>query len=190
MKTIIAGLFLSLLFTWGCETRTFQYLSSVDKVIEFTINQQGAFTESKTIYASEINSELDLPANAEVRNVFIEAFSIKAEILQGNQADEIKFDGFSQAEGDNTQTEFLSDAIVPIDITTQDFIKLAFLVNDGIDVIRDDIEGFVIDGIPAFIIFTITGDTSPNPGQTIHANVSIQISLAVAYDLETEFIRG
>jgi hypothetical protein len=67
---------------------------------------------------------------------------------------------------------------------------LAFLVNDGIDVIRDDIEGFVIDGIPAFIIFTITGDTSPNPGQTIHANVSIQISLAVAYDLETEFIRG
>jgi hypothetical protein len=190
MKAIIFGLLLSLVFTWGCETRTFQYLSTVNKVVEFTIDQQGAFNENKTIYATEINSDLDLPANAEVRNVYIESFSVKVGILQGNQANQIKFDGFSQAEGDNTQTKFISEAIVPIDITTQDFVKLAFLLSDGIEKIRDDIEGFVVDGIPAFIIFTVQGDTYPATGETIHAKVNIQIALSVAYDLETEFIRG
>ena len=190
MKAIITGLLLSLIFSWGCETRTFQYLSSVNKVMDFTIDQQGAFTESKTIYANEINSELDLPANAEVRNVFIESFSVKVEILQDNQANQIKFDGFSQAEGDNTQTKFISDAIIPIDASTEDFVKLAFLLENGINVIRDDIEGFVIDGIPAFIKFSIKGDTYPDTGEIIHARVHIQIALTVAYDLETEFIRG
>jgi hypothetical protein len=185
MKSIITILLLGLMILGSCETRTFQYVSTVTRNMEFTVNQQGAFNESYTIYADEFNDELDLPADAEVVEVFIESFSTAVNPLSGNEATAVKINGYAQA--DETSL-FVEDLVVSISSGSLQFVRMTNLVTTGVQDIKNALKGFVTVGNPDSITFRIEGDSDPQPGQTIQVELLIDISVSVAYEIESEFI--
>ena len=189
MKALIYSLLAVFLLFSGCETKTFQYLTGMKRDLDFTVNETGAFEDSTTIFAADINDELDLPADAVIRNVFVESFSYSIEELEGNIATAAELDGYVRSAGSSSREEFVRDAPLSLAMTAGDYVKLAGLVSDGVVNIRETLEDFMLTGDPAFLVFIIEGDTDPNPGERIHVRIRIRVSFSVAYDVETEFLR-
>lgn len=174
----------------NCETSTFPYVMSSSRSLDYTVDHTGRFAENYEIAASEVNADLDLPENAIVRGVYIEALSISTETLSENEADEIILDGWIIA--DET-VQFLEGFVMPIEPGVSDFIKLGNLVANGILSIRENLESFILEGVPSSVGFRLEGNSYPETGEKIHLNISIDITMSVSYELESEvpwFIQG
>jgi len=191
MKTKVllycVGLFIILT---NCETSTFQYVMSSSRSLDYTVDHTGRFTENNEIAASELNADLELPEDAIVRGVYIEALSISTETLSENEADEIILDGWIIA--DET-VQFLEGFVIPIEPGESDFIKLGNLVANGILSISENLESFILEGVPSSVGFRLEGNSYPETGENIHLNISIDITMSVTYELESEvpwFIQG
>ncbi|MFP3861266.1 MAG: hypothetical protein ACLFUW_10620 [Bacteroidales bacterium] len=191
MKTKIISCCAGLVFLLaGCETSSFYYVMNVSNNFEYTVNHTGRFTENYEVLASEVNSDLDLPDDAIVRGVFIEALSVRTETLSENEADGIKLDGWIMT---NETVQFLDEFLMPVEPGQSDFIRLGNLVTDGILKIQESFEGFILDGNPSSVGFRLEGDSDPNPGETIDMNILIEVTLSVSYELESEvpwFMKG
>lgn len=174
----------------NCETSTFQYVMSSSRSLDYTVDHTGRFVENYQIAASKEKADLDLPEDAIVRGVYIEALSISTETFAGNEADEIILDGWIIA--DDT-VQFLDKFIMPIVSGEGDFIKLGNLVANGIISTRENLESFITEGVPSSIEFRLEGNSSPETGEKIHLNIVIDITMSVSYALESEvpwFIQG
>ena len=163
---------------------------SSSRSLDYTVDHTGRFTENNEIAASELNADLELPEDAIVRGVYIEALSISTETLSENEADEIILDGWIIA--DET-VQFLEGFVIPIEPGESDFIKLGNLVANGILSIRENLESFILEGVPSSVGFRLEGNSYPETGENIHLNISIDITMSVTYELESEvpwFIQG
>lgn len=174
----------------GCETSTFYYVANVSRTLDYTVNHTGRFTESYEVSASEINADLDLPDDAIVRGVFIEALAVSTETLSENEADDISLDGWIMT---NETVQFLDEFVMPVEPGQSDFIRLGNLVTDGILKIQESFEGFIEEGNPSSVSFRLEGDSYPDSGETVNMNILIEITLSVSYELESEvpwFMKG
>lgn len=185
MKTSIVAVALSLLFMLGCETRTFQYVTTLDRTLEFTVDQEGAFSETYTIYAGDFNDELDLPDDAVVQGVYIEAFSIASQQLPGNEASQVLLDCYGGAD----EKLFADELAVAVEVS-YNYKTMKRLLEDGVNAIRDDLEGFVRTSTPSSIVFRAEGDSYPVAGERIHATIRIGVTITVGYEMESEFLRS
>lgn len=184
MKTTLYLLVFALIFLWGCETRTFTYVSSVKRTLEYTVDQEGAFFERHVISATDFNKDLDLPVDAIVRAVNIEYFAIDAQPIEDNQASSVQLSCYAGA----GEVLFAENVVLPVDLTFE-YKAMPNLISAGVKSIRDDLEGFIVSSDPPTIAFRITGDSHPTAGERIHVNIKIEVSIAVAYDVESEFPR-
>lgn len=181
MKTIIIVLAVSLGFLWGCETRTFTFVSTIPKTLEYSVDQTGAFSETYNLYADDFNDDLDLPEDAIIRAVEIESFAIKAEPQEGNEASVVRIDCYA-----GTETEpFAEDVPIPVDLSLS-YKAMPGLASSLVSKLRDELEGFVVDSNPLSIAFRIEGDSDP-AGERIHALIQIKVTITVGYEKESEF---
>ena len=185
MKTTIIGLGILLGFFWGCETRTFTYVSTVPKTLEYTVDQTGAFSENYTLYTDDFNDDLDLPEDAIIRGVSIESFAIQAESQEGNEASSVKMDCYAGSETE----PFAKEVTLPVDLSLS-YNAMSGLVSSAVSKLRDELEGFVVDSDPPSIAFRIEGDSDPVPGKRILVTIRIKVTVTVAYDIESEFVSG
>ncbi|MBS3776448.1 MAG: hypothetical protein KGY70_14730 [Bacteroidales bacterium] len=178
MKTIIIALLIGMGFLWGCETRTYTFVSTISKDLVYTIDQKGTFSESYTLYADDFNEDLDLPEDAIIRGVNIESFAIKAEPQTGNEASSVKMNVYAGEEPD----PFAEDVILPVDISFQ---AMPNLISSAVSELKDELEGFVKDSNPPSIAFRIGGDSEP-AGERIFVVIRIKATITVAYDMESD----
>ncbi len=183
MKSLYIFLAVALCLLWNCETRTFRYVTTISRTVEDTVDQQGAFSEHYTIYASDINEELDLPVDAVIRGVHIEAFSIAVERLENNETPEVILDCY----GGQDTALFANDVIVPTELSIS-YRAMSNLIATGVSSIREDLEGFVTDSDPPSITFWIQGDSHPDAGQRVNVRIYLEITITVGYELESEFL--
>ena len=179
MITLVSGLFL----LGGCETRTFQYVSTIEKTLEYIVDQEGSFSESYILYASGFNDELDLPDDAMIVGVYIEAFSVAASQLEGNEASSVRLTCYAGEDEDL----FVENLEVPVELEFS-FMPMSGLLTAGVSNIRQDLEGFVVSSDPPAIAFRIEGDSAPEAGQRIHSTIHIELTVTVGYEQESEFL--
>jgi len=185
MKAILIALVMGLFLLGGCETRNFQYVTTLEKTLEYVVDQEGAFSQSYTLYASDINDDLDLPEDATVIGVYVEAFSVATRQLTGNEASSVVLTCYGGADED----VFVRDLEVPVDLEFN-YRAMSGLLTAGVSSIRQDLEGFVVSSDPAAIAFRIEGDSAPQAGQRIHATIHIELTVTVGYQQESEFLAG
>jgi hypothetical protein len=182
MKTTLYLLVFALIFLWGCETRTFTYVSSVKRTLEYTVDQEGAFSARHVMNDRDFNKDLDLPVDAIVRAVNIEYFAIDAQPRKNNQASNVQLSCYAGAD----EKLFADNVVLPVDLTFE-YKAMPNLIPTGVQSIRDDLEGFIVSSDPSTIAFRIAGDSHPATGERINVNIKIEVSIAVAYDVESEF---
>mgnify|MGYP006987897763 FL=1 len=183
MKTIMITLALGLFLLGGCETRTFQYVTTIEKTLVYDVDQQGRFSESYTLYASDFNDELDLPDDATILGVYIEAFSVATSQLEGNEASSVRLTCYAGEDEDL----FVENLEVPVELVFN-YRPMSGLITAGVSNIRQDLEGFVVSSDPAAIAFRLEGNSAPDPGQRIHALIHIELTVTVGYEQESEFL--
>ena len=181
MKTVIISLLLGMFLLWGCETTTYTFVSTVFKDLDYTVDEEGAFSESYTLYADDFNDDLDLPDDAIIRGVYIESFAIRAKPLANNEASAVKVDVYAGKETDF----FAEDVVLPVDLSLA-FQAMPNLVSAAVSKLRDELEGFVIDSDPLSIAFRIEGDSDPEPGERILVDIQIKVTITVYYDVESD----
>jgi len=182
MRTmIISALALVLLIPGGCETRTFEYVATVIKTWDYPVDQEGAFFQTYLVDAKGINDELDLPEDAIIGDVYVEALSVAVEHLTDNEAAAVMLTGYAN------ERMFVEDLPVPINPATYELTAMANLVSAGVKAISDDLAAYFMTGAPATIEFRVEGDSHPDAGERIHIRIIIEMTLTVQYTLETEF---
>ncbi|MGM0532758.1 MAG: hypothetical protein ACQER7_15530 [Bacteroidota bacterium] len=180
MKTIIIALLIGISLLWGCESTTYTFVSTISKDLEYTVDKNGAFSESYTLYADDFNEDLDLPEDAMIRGVYIESFAIKAEPQADNEASSVKMDVYAGEEPD----PFAEDIILPVDLSLE-FQAMPNLISSAVNELKNELEGFVKDSNPSSIAFRIEGDSEP-AGERILSVIRIKATITVAYDVESE----
>jgi hypothetical protein len=181
MKAKFLAFVLGAILLAGCEDRTFEYVATVSQSLDYTIDQEGAFDETYTVYANSFNDELDLPDDAIIGDVFIEALSVGVKELSGNEASAVKLTGSAGG------TNFVEDLVVDVATGTYEFTVMAGLIEEGIRRMRNDLMGIVESGNPPSIVFRLQGDSDPVTGQRLNVDVRIDVTVTVLYALETEF---
>ena len=182
MRTIIiTALTLVLLIPGGCETRTFEYVATVTKTWDYTVDQEGAFVSNYLADASGINDELDLPEDAIIGDVYVEALSVAVEHLTDNEATGVMITGYAN------DRIFVEDLPVSINPATYELTAMANLVSAGVKAIGDDLAAYFMTGSPTSIEFRMEGDSHPDAGEIINIRVIIEMTLTVQYALESEF---
>lgn len=181
MKAKYLAFVLGALLMAGCEDRTFEYVATASPSLDYTVDQEGAFDETYTVFANSFNDELDLPDDAIIGDVFIESLSVGIKELSGNEATAVKLTG--SAGGVN----FVEDLVVDVETGDYDFTVMAGLLEAGIRKIRDDLKGIVESGNPPSIVFRLQGDSDPVAGQRLNVDVRVNMTVTVLYAIETEF---
>lgn len=182
MRTkLIAALGLILMVLGGCETRTFEYVTTVSKTMVYTVDQLGAFTQSNVISAEALNDEFDLPEDAIIGDILIEALTVAVEPLSDNQATAVTMDGLANGR------LFVDDLVTNITPGSYEFTNMANLIASGVQAIGDDLATYYRTGSPPTIDFQLVGDTYPEAGERIHIRIQIGMTLSLQYALETEF---
>lgn len=182
MRTkLIVVLSLILLVLGGCETRTFEYVTTVSKTMVYTVDQSGAFTETNMVSADELNDEFDLPEDAIIGDIFIEALTVAVEPLTDNEATAITMDGYANGR------LFVDDLVTDMTAGDYEFTNMANLLASGVRAIGEDLAAYYRTGSPPTVEFRLEGDTHPEAGERIHIRIQIGMTLSLQYALETEF---
>ncbi len=182
MKTMLFSvMLLALLMLGACETRTFEYVTTLSRTLDYTVDHEGAFNQTSVVTTSDLNDEMDLPEDAIIGEIYVEALAVAVENLSNNQATAVIMDGYAN------DRMFVNDLVSPIDPATYEFTAMANLVSAGVKAISDDLAAYFMTGSPPTIAFRLEGDSHPTPGETIHIRITIEVTLTVQYALETEF---
>jgi hypothetical protein len=181
MKTFIICFLIAIGLLWGCETSTYTFVSTVTKDLEYTVDETGTFSESYTLFANDINKDLNLPEDAIIRGVNIESFAIKSDPHSENETYAVKMDVYAGTEPD----PFANDVTLPVNLYLN-YRAMPNLVTAAVTKLRDQLRDFIVDSDPLSIAFRIEGDSDPVPGERIYLDIRIRITITVYYDVESE----
>ncbi|MBN2347843.1 MAG: hypothetical protein JXJ22_03345 [Bacteroidales bacterium] len=179
MKKNIIILFLVPFFFSSCEKRKFEFDLSLNLEETYIVDHTGNFSESQTITRSDVMDALSIPENAEIESVSIESIAISIQVLNDNEASALLVSGMAQLGNGSPQIfNNFPISLVGVDIP---FVGINSLIADGVEGIKDKIEGYIKGTDSAPFSIEISGDSSPTAGQRVHVQILIQVKGNVKY---------
>jgi hypothetical protein len=178
MKKMIYLLPVLLLVASGCENKKFEFNPGIKVNKVYEVQQTGGFSEFQTISHDEIFDLLDIPEEATIESVKIEAVTIYFEVLEGNQAESITLSGEIEESGVGDVLLF-EDKSFSLGSTSVKVIN-SLLLYGGTEKIRSKLEKYLQmnDTNPFKIV--LFGDTDPD-NQVIHVSIHLGITGSVRY---------
>lgn len=181
MKKITACLLLlTLPMLAGCEKRLFHFIVTIDKTPTFAVDQTGAFDEAAVITSQDVLSALDIPEDARITSIDVEALALKVVAKPGNQASRLKVSGEISDVGQNKSKMFENYPIVLAGVDVP-FIGLNALIEAGISKLRSKLNGYVQHVDNSAFVIEVSGDSDP-PGQRVVLDLQLKIKATVKYD--------
>jgi len=180
----------------GCEKRILSFPAPLDKTEVFTLDEiGGAFSEFSTISANDIRNAIDIPDDADITSVVVEALSIRVEVLEANQASSVTVSG-SVDEIGGPRDYMFQNYVIPLDgligVDTP-FIGVNPLLAAGITKLKNKIQSFLLGLDSESFNVTVSGTSSPG-GSRVAVRLHLQIKMAMEYkicvDVAKDFVEG
>jgi len=181
----------------SCEKRILSFPATFSRTEIFTLDEAGgAFSESSTITADDIRNALDLPDDADITSVNIEALSASVELLEANEASTITVSGSIDEIG-GSQDFMFQNYVIPLDgiigLNTP-FIGVNPLIAAGISKLKTKIESFLLGlGSQQSFDVAVSGTSSPG-GARVAVQLYLKIQMSMEYkicvDVAKDFVEG
>ncbi|MFO7655952.1 MAG: hypothetical protein R6W78_02705 [Bacteroidales bacterium] len=163
-----------------CEYRRFEFVATIGVNEEFIVDNTGSFSEKQTITRQQVLDALDIPEQAEIKEINIEKLSVRVTILENNQASLISASGRLQL-GEN-KPDIFKDKTIPLVAVNAPFIGLNNLIAEGVSGLKSKLEGYIYNSDAAPFDIEIYGDSSPTTGQKINVKIELIITGSVIYE--------
>jgi len=175
---------LTAMLVWSsCESRRFQFVATLNRTVDFPVDQTGAFSTVRTITAAQMRSNLNVPEDATIIRVDIEALSLVPETLANNQAAEVKVSGYVKDQGKNLYM-FKDKSInlkTGVDVGWGLRVPLTTLIEEGVASLKNKINDHVKRINDANIEIGLSGDTVPG-GKRLLMKVHFEIKATILYE--------
>lgn len=168
----------------SCEKRKYNFLSNVklDKI--YTFDNTGPFEKFRNIYDSDIRKFLDdLPKDAKVTDIKINALSLKIVPANGNDVSLVKISGgIAESIDDNNPQELFSGTDYPVPITgiAAQFININDIIAAGINKAKKKIKNYILKN--EFGFFTLGIYTIPVSGNRLVLDITLKIDIQIEYE--------
>jgi len=179
-KTATMLLLLALPWITSCEKQLFDFVITIDQSPSFEVDQTGAFEVWETITSGDLRDALDIPDDADITDVHIEALSLRIEAVEGvNQATALTVSG-EVTDLIGGRERMFDDFPVPLPTGFVSGLAVDQLIEQGISQLRTHlVNALVNDQDLAFDVY-LEGDSNP-PGQRIRLNIYLTIKATVNY---------
>jgi hypothetical protein len=132
MKRIaIATILFTLPLLLSCESRLFHFVFDLNKTSVFQVDETGSFSMQEYISAAEILNEIDLPEDARITGVDVEALSLRVVVKPGNQAQEVVVSGSITPLGGGKQFLFQNKSLTLIAVDSLFGLQCGYRGFDG-----------------------------------------------------------
>ena len=192
MKQLRWSMVLVLLLSFGgCEKKMFEFTGGLNETNVYTIDEiTGAFSESRTITASEILSELDVPDDARIKTVDVEALSLRVTLREENEASVLNVSGSVVEQGG--QSYMFQDHALPLEGvvgTDTPWVGLNALISTCIGRLHGKLEGFSRGLDSQSFQISVSGSSS-TPGQRVALDLHLRVKIAITYEECVDVMKG
>jgi hypothetical protein len=179
MKRILIGILLAALPLWaGCVSQKFHYTATYDEVYPFEVDQTGHFDVAKLITPEDVNRALDIPGDAKIDELQIEALAVRVVILPGNQATLVSVSG--SIADDQGNHNIWNGYPIPLAGVNVPFIGLNSLIETGVSRLRSKLLGYATRLNTTFCGLHVTGDTVPTD-RRMHFRIDLRVRATIKY---------
>ncbi|MFQ6104838.1 MAG: hypothetical protein ACE5OP_11180 [Candidatus Glassbacteria bacterium] len=190
-KTTVMIVLASLLLFGSCEKKMFEFTGGINQTKIFTLDEiSGNFSESKTITAAEILDNLDVPSDARIKTVNVEALSLRVTVREDNEASLLTVSGSVVEQGG--RSFLFQDYALPIEgavgVDTP-WVGLNALIATGISRLKGKLEGFIKGLDSQSFDISVSGASSP-PGQRVALDLHLRVKITITYDQCVDVLKG
>jgi len=180
----------------SCEKRMLSFPAPLDKTEVFTLDETGgAFSEFSTISANDIRNAIDIPDDADISSVVVEALAIRVEVLEANEASNLTVSGSIDEIG-GARDYMFENYVIPIEglvgVDTP-FIGVNPLIAAGITKLKNKVQSFLLGLDNESFNISVSGNASPE-GSRVALRLHLQIKMAMEYklcvDVAKDFVEG
>jgi hypothetical protein len=188
MKRIaIATILFTLPLLASCESRLFHFVFDLNKTSVFGVDESGSFSMQEYISAEEILNEIDLPGDARITGVDVEALSLRVIVKPENEASNIVVSGSITPLGGGKQFLFRNQSVSLIGVDT--LFGLNSLIEVGVSTLKNKLEGIILHLDPEGYNVGIEGSTDPG-GSRVVVDIDLRVKATIKYDQCTEVLEG
>jgi hypothetical protein len=190
-KMALFVLLISLALFSSCEKKLIEFTIDLNRTSVFTLDEtSGAFDESETITASDIRGALDIPDDAEITDVDIEALSVSVVVREENEATSLRVNGsYVDQLG---QGRMYENYLIPLEGTVgvnTPFIGINNLLSEGISRLRGKIEAFIQNLDNQSFQIRVWGNSEP-PGVRVSLDLHLRVKMTIKYKECVEVFKG
>jgi hypothetical protein len=184
----IAVLFFTVPLLASCEKRLFHFVLNYDKTFVYAVDETGPFEYEELVSADEIRSTLDIPEDARITGVDVEALSVKVVVRPENQVTNLVVSGKVVETPGGKTSMFNNFPIVLAGVDTP-FIGLNDLIASGIGRLKSKLQGFIMGLDSQSFGIELSGDSVPS-GQALAVDIHLLVKATIKYEQCVEVLSG
>ncbi len=179
MKKLIPFIVLTALVCTSCQYGKDRFIADIKINDTYDVNKTGPFTNAGNIDLSLVRANTNVPYDATIEEVNIEAISVKVIVSSDNVATAVSLSG--KLRQGSTNIEVFNN--FPAALSGVDFpeIGLNSLIEAGVDGIKSKISNYLMGTDTTPLNFDLSGDSSPLGGQRMHIQIQLKITGSVKY---------
>jgi len=179
MKKLLLFILIIPFLLTGCENRKFEFVGTINVDNSYEVDQTGFFDEGYAITKNDLLNMIDVPEEAEITEVNIESISVQVVVLENNEANAVSLSGaFDSGTGKIQLFEDYPAVLIKVDAP---FVGLNSLIADGVEKIKNKIEGCLKGDDDTGFSIWVYGDSTPTSGNRIHTNILLRITGSIKY---------
>jgi hypothetical protein len=182
MNKLITILLLGTLILSGCESKRVSLISDIKLYKTFDINVQDYFADNWIITPADVRDEIDIPEDATVESVSIEAVGAEIVVKDDDTAQGIILSGYIVMAG--TKPVFFNEKSISLS-DVNGFTGINTLAAIGLATIKSKIEEYLKTGMGEPTIIQLIAAGTP-AGSKIHIELRLEITGTIKYHYCTD----
>ena len=184
----ITILFFTVPLLTSCEKRLFHFVLNYDKTLVYAVDETGPFEYEELVTADEIRSALDIPEDARITGVDVEALSVKVVVRPENQVTNLVVSG-KVVETPGGKTSMFNNFPVVLAGVDTPFIGLNDLIASGVGRLKSKLQGFIMGLDYQSFGVELSGDSVPS-GQALAVDIHLLVKATIKYEQCVEVLSG